>query len=72
MKKVAITIVDTKTGISQFGVIEEPVKEGYEVDNALRHFGVKRECVNLNHYNEEISVGYIEDTTKVVTIVVIN
>ena len=72
MKKVAVMIVDTKTGVSQFGVIEEPVENGYEVDNALRHFGVDRgHVVFESENNSKISIGYVEETTKVVNVVVI-
>ena len=72
MKKVAVMIVDTKTGVSQFGVIEEPVEDGYEVDNALKHFGVDRgHVVFESDESGKISTGYVEETTKVVSVVVI-
>ncbi len=72
MKKVAVMIVDTKTGVSQFGVIEEPVQEGFEIENALRHFGVDRGHVIFeSENNDKISTGYVEETTKVVSVVVV-
>ena len=72
MKKVSVMIVDTKTGVSQFGVVEEPVEEGYEVDNALKHFGVDRGHVVFESENSgKISTGYVEETTKVVSVVVV-
>ena len=72
MKKVAVMIVDTKTGVSQFGVIEEPVQEGFEIENALRHFGVDRGHVIFESENNgKISTGYVEETTKVVSVVVV-
>lgn len=72
MKKVAVMIVDTKTGVSQFGVIEEPVQEGFEIENALRHFGVDRgHIIFESENNSKISTGYVEETTKVVSIVVV-
>ena len=70
MKKVAVMIVDTRTGVSQFGVIEEPVKEGFEVENALKHFGVDRGHVVLESQDKHISSGYVEETSKVVSVVV--
>lgn len=72
MKKVAVMIVDTRTGVSQFGVVEEPVKEGFEVENALKHFGVDRGHVVFSS-NEDGGLlnGYVEETTKVVSIVVV-
>lgn len=72
MKKVAVMIVDTKTGVSQFGVIEEPIEDGYEVDNALRHFGVDRGHVIFeSDKSGKVSTGYVEETTKVVSVVVV-
>ena len=72
MKKVVVMIVDTKTGVSQFGVIEEPVQEGFEIENALRHFGVDRGHVIFeSENNDKISTGYVEETTKVVSVVVV-
>ena len=72
MKKVAVMIVDTRTGVSQFGVVEEPVEEGYEVDNALKHFGVDRGHVIFESENNgKISTGYVEETSKVVSVVVV-
>ena len=72
MKKVAVMIVDTRTGVSQFGVVEEPVEEGYEVDNALKHFGVDRgHVVFESEDNSKISTGYVEETTKVISVVVV-
>lgn len=72
MKKVAVMIVDTRTGVSQFGVVEEPVEEGYEVDNALKHFGVDRgHVVFESDESGKMSTGYVEETTKVVSVVVV-
>lgn len=70
MKKVAVMIVDTKTGVSQFGVIEEPVQEGFEVENALKHFGVDRGHIIFDA-SETCRTGYVEETTKVVSVVVV-
>lgn len=70
MKKVSVMIVDTKTGVSQFGVIEEPVKEGYEIDNALKHFGVERGHVIFEESLwENILYGFVEGTTKYVNVI---
>ena len=38
--RVFVQIVDTKSGISQTGMIEEPVVKGQEIQNAIKHFGV--------------------------------
>ena len=51
--KVYTTIVDTNSGQYQFGMIDEPVKAGQEVPNALAHFGI----------------GKVDGTTKVVSVI---
>ena len=73
MKKVYVLIVDTRSGISQNGMIEEPIKEGFEIDNALRHFGITRGNIEwynqTNDVNASIMSGVVSETTKVVNIV---
>lgn len=70
--KVFVQIIDTKTGIYQTGMIEEPVKSGLEIDNALKHFGVINGEVSW-FYNKEgdfnIKNGEISGTTKIVSVV---
>lgn len=72
MKKVYIQIVDILSGISQNGVIEEPVSEGLEIQNALAHFSVG----GVNWFNEyktdtyETKCGQVVDTSKIVNVVV--
>lgn len=63
--KVFLQVIDTKTGIYQVGMIEEPVIKGKEVDNALAHFGVT--YGNVDWVNENF--GKVEGTSKVVTVV---
>lgn len=38
--KVFVQIIDKQTGISQYGMIEESISKGFEIANALGHFGV--------------------------------
>lgn len=63
--RVFLQVIDTKTGIYQTGMINEPVIKGKEVDNALMHFGVRYGDVEWINEN----FGKIEGTSKVVTIV---
>ena len=71
--KVFVQIVYTRTGISQNGMIEEPIQAGYEVLNALKHFGI--DAVNwvntysCPEYNSQF--GIVEGTTKIVNTVTI-
>ena len=68
--KVYIQIVDTRTGIYQCGMIEEPVKRGFEIQNALIHFGIDNSSVNLvKHPNTDTYSGLVEGTTKVVSVI---
>ena len=73
--KVFVQIIDTKSGISQNGMIEESVQKGFEVANAIGHFGV-----NINNvdwlFQEDIStsktkVGNIIGTTKLINVTII-
>ena len=77
MKKVYVQVVDSLTGISQNGTIEEPVKENHEIENALKHFGVIYGEVtwNINFTNVNIVnsprllLGYVEGTGKIINVV---
>lgn len=68
MKQVFIQIIDTISGISQYGKIEEPIVKGKEIDNALAHFGVSYGNVNWL-YKDKVWYGEIEGTSKIVTVV---
>ena len=75
MKNVYIQVIDTSNGISQSGKIEEPVKDGSEIKNALMHFGVEYGHVKWlfnyagSYYN--LMTGEVEGTTKVVHVTVL-
>lgn len=76
MCRVYIQIVDSKTGIYQAGMIDEPVKEGFEILNALKHFGVDSvdwEYSNITFFDGigTFSSGTVSETTKVVSIICI-
>lgn len=72
--KVFLQIIDTRNGISQHGMIEEPVQKGFEVANALEHFGVNINTIEWMYEhsknNFRTKMGEIKDTTKIVNIVV--
>lgn len=75
--KVFVQIVDTLSGISQTGMIEEPIVKGQEIQNALKHFGViYGEIVwNSNFVNSDVAhnprllTGYVEGGNKVVNVI---
>lgn len=72
--KVFVQIIDTKLGISQHGMIEEPIQKGFEIANALGHFGVNINDVDwiFEHSNSiGAKIGEVRGTTKVVSIVAI-
>ncbi len=70
--KINVQIVDTHSGISQYGMIDEPVREKIEIANALAHFGPNICEIDwiFDHSNGFIcKTGIIKDTTKVVNII---
>ena len=63
--KIYVQVVDTKTGIYQTGMVDEPVIKGSEIDNALRHFGVLYGEVEwVSKYS--LSKGYFFNSCKVI------
>lgn len=77
--KVYVLVVDTRTGIYQSGMIDEPVKEGLEIDNALKHFGIEYCTVEwvsdvnfdtlLESNPSKSMCGYVNDTNKLVNVI---
>ena len=75
--KVFVQIVNTLNGISQTGMIEEPVVKGQEIQNALKHFGVVYGEIawNSNFINNDVAnhprllTGYVEECNKVVNVI---
>jgi len=72
--KVFVQVIDTRTGIYQTGMIDEPsIMEGKEIENALLHFGVSdikwkpiSQIENSNNY-----FGEAKGTTKIVSVITI-
>lgn len=70
--RVYVQVIDSKTGVYQTGVIDEPVKEGFEVQNAISHFGVNYGHVEWNKSfinNAQVMFGNIRDTSKIVSVI---
>lgn len=67
--KVFIQIVDVKTGVYQTGMIDEPIQKGFEIANAIGHFGININNVDWETKTNLNSFGKITGTTKVVSII---
>lgn len=75
--KVSVMIVDTVNEITQYGTIEEPIRKGFEVANALGHFGVNINSVAWNSDFSHMDVpnkprlmtGCVTGTSKVVNVI---
>lgn len=70
--KIFVQVINVKDGIYQQGMIDEPIKKGLEVANALGHFGIDINTVEWTSTdateNYESKFGAIKETTKVVTV----
>lgn len=77
MIKVSVQIVDSLSGLSQYVTIEEMVKEGFEIENALRHLGIKYNEVTFYYdftnpfilNRPRVLSGFLEN--KIVNIIVL-
>lgn len=73
--KVYVQVVDVKTAIYQTGMIDEPVLDGFEIENALRHFGIfisEVDWINQEYDSKYIfKNGKVKDTSKIVSILAI-
>ena len=70
--KVYVQVINITNGIYQQGMIDEPIKKGLEVSNALGHFGIDINTVEWTSTdateNYESKFGAVIDTTKIVTV----
>ena len=70
--KVFVEVINITNGIYQQGMIDEPVKKGLEVANALGHFGIDINTVEWTSTDAtedyESKFGAIIETTKIVTV----
>lgn len=77
--KVFVQIVNTLNGISETGMIEEPVVKGQEIQNALKHFGIVYGEItwNSDFISEDVAnhprllTGYVDGTNKVVNVIIL-
>lgn len=70
--KVFVQIVDTQLGISQTGMIEEPIQKGLEIINAINHFiKVNNADIEWEYSTPTFRCGRVRETTKVISIVCI-
>ena len=74
--KVFVQVIDEKTGIYSGGMIDEPVKSGLEIDNAITHFGILPSEVEwLSSYSTNSQIknkyGKVTGTTKIVSVITI-
>lgn len=67
--KIYIQIVDTNTGIYQTGMIDEPIQKGFEIANAIGHFGVNFNTVNWNKESDLYMFGKIINTSKIISVI---
>ena len=67
--KVFVQIIDLNSGISQYGMIEEPIQKGFEIANAIGHFGENINEVERENRTDLHSFGRVKDTTKVVSVI---
>ena len=70
--KIFVQVINVKDGIYQQGMIDEPIKKGLEVANALGHFGIDINTVEWTSTDAtedyESKFGAIIETTKIVTV----
>ena len=68
--KIYVQVVDKLTNLSQYGMIEEPVQSGLEIQNALLHFGVDYNSVDwVSLEFPGVKIGKVRDTKKIVTVI---
>lgn len=70
--KVYVEIVDTKSGIFQCGMIDEPIQKGFEILNAINHFIAVRESeLEWEYEIPSAKFGRVVDTTKVISVITV-
>ena len=70
--KVYVQVINITNGIYQQGMIDEPIKKGLEIANALGHFGIDINTIEWTSTDAtedyESKFGAIKETTKIVTV----
>lgn len=67
--KVFVEIVDIKSFIYQNGMIDEPIQKGFEVANAIGHFGLNFHEIEWENRSDLHFFGRVKGTSKVVSII---
>lgn len=67
--QIYVQIVDTHSGIYQCGMIDEPIQKGFEVANAIAHFGLNSNGVEWNEKSDLYMFGRVTGTSKVVSVI---
>ena len=67
--KVFVGIIDTRTGIYQTGMIDEPIQKGFEIANAVGHFGININEIEWENRSDLHSFGKVRETMKVVSVI---
>lgn len=68
--KVYVQIVDLHSGIYQCGMIDEPIQKGFEVANAIAHFGLNSNGVDWDVEKSPLhKFGRVTGTSKVVSVI---
>ena len=71
--KVFVEVIEVKNGVYQQGMIDEPIKKGLEIANALGHFGINVNTVNWistdASENWKSEFGIVEGTSKIVNVI---
>jgi len=70
--KVFVQIIDSLTGTSQYGMIEESTQKGFEILNAINHFiKVENSEIEWKYFDPTFKCGKIKDTSKNISIITI-
>ena len=64
--KVYVQVVDLNSGIYQSGMIDEPTGKGFEIQNAVGHFGVSD--VIWDSETDYSKSGRVSGTSKIVNV----
>jgi len=67
--KIFIQTVNVLNGVHQSGMIDEPVKKGTEIANALSHFGLRYGDVTWETTKDNYRVGTVDNAQRIVSVI---
>ena len=78
--KIFIQVVGSRAGIHQSGMIDEPTKKGFEIPNALGHFGINQLDIDWEYKTSyeniinlpKVMTGVVKDTSKIVSVITVD